>query len=139
MFYIIIDIINLSNIVYIIIKLVSVALLALGVRRFVAFLHQFFFFLLNFSLLFVFLEIVDKLGEVALWVLEEGLWAIKFSNFSIAHNHDFIALYNCLESMSNSDHGAVLELLVDQFLDHLLGFDIDIGSCFIEKDDLVLS
>jgi hypothetical protein len=76
---------------------------------------------------------------VAVWVLQEILWTIEFSNFTIAHDHDFVTLDDGLETMSNSEHCAVLEFFVYQFLDHLLSFNVDIGSCFIKENDFVLT
>jgi len=41
--------------------------------------------------------------------------------------------------MCDGQHGAAGELLLDESLDSLLGLQVDVGSGFVEDDDLVLS
>jgi len=63
---------------------------------------------------------------------------VEFFDFTIAHDEDFVALNDGLESMSNGDHGTVLEALLDHFLDLVLGDEVNVGSSFIEDYNFAL-
>lgn len=63
---------------------------------------------------------------------------VEFFDFTIAHDEDFVALNDGLESMSNGNHGTVLEALLDHFLDLILGDEVNVSSSFIEDDNFAL-
>jgi len=105
---------------------------------FVIWFESFLSLLLKILIIFLLLDLVDQLREVTFWVFHQGFWAIIFSNFTIRHDHDFIRFNNGLKSMGNSQHCASLELLMDELLDLLLSFNIDVGCSFIKDHNLVL-
>ena len=64
---------------------------------------------------------------------------IKLSRSTFIKNKYFVAINDSLKSVSYDDHCAVFKRLLDKSLDLLFSNNIDIGSCFIQNYDLVLS
>ena len=54
-------------------------------------------------------------------------------------HQDAVRLHDRVQAMRDSYDRGVFELLLDQSLDHLLSLDVDIGSCFIEHNNLVFA
>ena len=85
------------------------------------------------------MHFADQLTEVALFVFEELLRLIELKDLTFTQDENLVGLNDGLKTMGNCDDSAMLELLRDQGLDLLLGYDIDVGSGFIKKDDLILT
>ena len=81
----------------------------------------------------------DQLAEEAFLILEKLLWVIELENLSFSQDEDFVWLNNGLETMSNRDDCAMLELLRNESLDLLLSDDVDVSSGFIKQNDLVFT
>lgn len=70
-------------------------------------------------------------------LLEFNGWAeLKHSAF--AHNNDFVWSFESGESMCDGDDCAVFKLFLDNFLNDLIVFHIDVGSGFVNDNDFTL-
>jgi hypothetical protein len=55
------------------------------------------------------LDVLYQFGKVALRVLSQLVWRVKFSHLSVVEHEYAVGLDNCLEPVGNNDHSAVFE------------------------------
>jgi len=84
------------------------------------------------SFLFL-LEFFDQLGEFAIRIAHEFGRAVEFAYLAKAQNKHAITLYDSVDSMCNDDHCGILESSIDQSLDFLFGYHINVGCRFVEN------
>ena len=70
------------------------------------------------------MHFADQLTKVALFVFEELLRLIELKDLTFTQDENLVGLNDGLKTMGNCDDSAMLELLRDQGLDLLLGYDI---------------
>lgn len=71
-------------------------------------------------------------------VVHEVGRGVVLQYLTLAQHKHFVALNDRVEAVSNCDDSRVGERNVDQFLDLLLGHNINVSSGFIEHNHLVL-
>ena len=74
-----------------------------------------------------------------LFIFTEYLWVIKLSKLSLIEYKHFITIYNRVDSMRDGEHSRVFESLLDNALNLLFCYDIDVGSCLVQYDDAILT
>ena len=92
-----------------------------------------------FALLFVLLALLllSQLGEGGVGVGHELLRRVVLKDSALVEEQDLVTIDDRIETMSNGEHSCTLELLLNDLLDGLFGDDVNVGSCFIENDELV--
>ena len=88
------------------------------------------------GVVFFFFNLSKKGGELRGWVIHQNAWRFVLDDLTIGKDHDFVALYDRVEPVGNSDHSGALELRLNELLNFLLCNDIDVGCGLVEYHDL---
>ena len=83
------------------------------------------------------LLLLEHLAKDALFVGHEGLRRIKLNGLTLVHDEDFVAPDYSVESVGYAQDSRAVEFFIYELLDCLLGHHVDVGSGFIEDDNLV--
>ena len=64
---------------------------------------------------------------------------VELLSVTLVHDQDPVGVDDCGQSVSNDQHRAILETLLQGLLDEVVGLQVHIGSGLIEHKDLCLS
>jgi hypothetical protein len=65
-------------------------------------------------------------------VLEQSVGRIELDDFPQIQHHNPIGVHNSFDSVGNRNDRRLFEALSDRLLNELVGFDVDVGSCFVD-------
>ena len=72
------------------------------------------------------------MGEQTFRGSQQGLGRVKFGILTFVNHENLVAIHHSLETVSNGHHCAVLKFFVDELLDSLFCFLINVCCCFIK-------
>ena len=85
------------------------------------------------------LDTFDELVELTLVVVLKLTGRTHLFDTTVVHNYDLVRVHDCLQSVSDCEDSAALELGADQLLNFLLSLDVNVGSSFVKQNDFVLA
>ena len=78
-------------------------------------------------------------GRVAFVGDQKVVWVVEFGTVTGVHDQDSVGIDDCSQSVSDDEHSAALERVLELILNEVIRLKINVGCSLIKNQDLGLS